>query len=417
MKLLNQLTLIYLALTLITLVIGGLFIFRKLESEINFELGMELKRQIDAFAVRLEQGASPEGLASDRLEIIELPADLPEEPLTLRDTLAYHDPMNQHEIQLKASKSYKIGHKHYRISYYNLVVETEDITETVVYTMLIVLFVQLLFIALFFRGLSNRMLSPFYHTLNQIQHFSFQQNEPLSLGKSTIKEFDELNGFLEKMSKKLLKDYRQIKEFSENISHEIQTPAAVVRGKLEHLMNLDISHDQAELIHAAYQNNERIHRIVKSLSLLAKLENEEFGTPTPINLTEILKRNLETLEELIHLSELTFETDLSEQVMVTMHPFIAEIMMHNLVSNAIKHNRRGGWIRVALSADRLEITNTGSPLRQQPQELMQRFKKESRHADSVGLGLSIVSQICKTYRFKFSYTFQHETHRSVIDFC
>jgi signal transduction histidine kinase len=416
MKLLNQLTLIYLALTLITLVIGGFFIFRKLESEINFELGMELKRQIDAFSVRLQQGATPEGLASDRLQIIELPAELPVEPLTLRDTLAYHDPMNQQEIQLKASQSYKIGDKHYRISYYNLVVETEDITETVVYTMLIVLFVQLLFIGLFFRGLSNRMLSPFYHTLNQIQQFSFQQNEPLRLGRSTIKEFDELNGFLERMSNKLLKDYRQIKEFSENISHEIQTPAAVVRGKLEHLMNLDISYDQAELIHAAYQNNERIHRIVKSLSLLAKLENEEFGAPTPINLTEILKRNLETLEELIHLSELTLETDLSKQVMVTMHPFIAEIMMHNLVSNAIKHNRRGGWIRVALTADRLEITNSGSPLRQQPQELMQRFKKESRHADSVGLGLAIVSQICKTYRFKFSYAFQHETHTAIIDF-
>lgn len=416
MKLLNHLTLLYLILTLLALVIGGFFIFRKLESEINFELGMELNRQVDAFAERIRQGAPPDGLTSERLEIYELDYSLPEEELTLRDTLAYHDPMNQHEIQLKGSKSYKIDGKHYRISYYNLVVETEDITETVVYTMLIVLLVQLLFIGFFFRGVSNRILKPFYHTLDQIQQFNFQKNVPLKLDRSHIKEFDELNDFLERMSQKLLKDYRQIKEFSENISHEIQTPAAVVRGKLEHLMNLEINREQAELIHSAYQNNERIHRIVRSLSLLAKLENEEFEAPTPINLTEILQINLEMLEELIQLSELNLETNLAPSVMININPFIAEIMMHNLLSNAIKHNQKGGWIRVTLTHDRLQVDNSGLPLRQKPQDLLQRFKKESIHPDSVGLGLSIVNQICKTYRFTFSYSSENEIHSASIGF-
>jgi signal transduction histidine kinase len=416
MKLLNLLTVLYLIPTLLALVIGGIFIFRKLESEINFELGMELNRQIDAFANRIRQGVPPEGLASNRLEIFELNYSLPEEGLTLRDTLAYHDPMNQNEVQLKASKSYKIGDKHYRISYYNLVVETEDITETVVYTMLIVLLVQLLFVGFFFRGVSNRILKPFYHTLDQIQQFNFQQNVPLNLARTQIREFNELNGFLERMSNKLLKDYRKIKEFSENISHEIQTPAAVVRGKLEHLMNLEINQEQSELIHSAYQNNERIHRIVRSLSLLAKLENEEFETPSPLNLSEIFHKNLEMLEELIQLSALTLEVNLDPSVMVNMHPFIAEIMMHNLISNAIKHNHKGGWINIILSSSELRIENSGLPLKQNPNELLQRFKKESTNPDSVGLGLAIVHQICKTYGFTFRYISEKETHSVFIAF-
>lgn len=416
MKLLNYLTSIYVVLTLLTLVVGGFFIFSKLESEINFELGRELNRQVDTFAERLRQGAPPEELTSDRLEIFELSYSLPEEELTLRDTLAYHDPMNQNEVQLKATKSYKIGDKHYRISYYNLVVETEDITETVVYTMLIVLVVQLLFIGFFFRGVSNRILMPFYQTLDQIQQFSFQQNVPLDLGRSQIKEFNELNGFLERLSKKLLTDYRQIKEFSENISHEIQTPAAVVRGKLEHLMNLEINREQSELIHSAYQNNERIHRIVRSLGLLAKLENEEFEAPVPINLTDILYKNLKMLKELIQLSALTLETHLDPRILVKMHPFIAEIMMHNLLSNAIKHNQKGGWITVTLTPDTLQLDNSGLPLRQHPKDLLQRFKKDSPHPDSVGLGLSIVNQICKTYGFTFSYSSEKEKHSVIIDF-
>jgi signal transduction histidine kinase len=416
MKLLNYLTIIYVILTMLALVIGGFFIFRKLESEINFELGMELNRQVDAFAERIRQGAPLEALTSDRLEIFELAYSLPEEELTLRDTLAYHDPMNQQEVQLKASKSYKIGDKHYRISYYNLVVETEDITETVVYTMLIVLVVQLLFIGFFFRGVSNRILKPFYHSLDQIQQFNFQQNVPLNLDRSKIREFNELNDFLERMSKKLLTDYRQIKEFSENISHEIHTPAAVVRGKLEHLMNLEMNQEQADLIHSAYQNNERIHRIVRSLSLLAKLENEEFEAPEPINLTSILDKNLEMLEELIQLSELSLETQLDPKIQVSMHPFLAEIMMHNLLSNAIKHNFKGGWIRVTLSPNRLQLKNSGLPLRKHPKDLLERFKKDSPSPDSVGLGLSIVNQICKTYGFTFSYSSEKETHSVIIDF-
>ena len=214
MKLLNLLTTLYLLLTLATLLVGGVFIYQKLESEIDFELGMELERQIDAFAGRIAQGIDPEALQSERLEIKVLPFEMEEESLSLRDTIAYHDPMNREEKQLKASKSVKIDGRHYRISYFNLVVETEDITETVVYTMLIVLIAQLLAIVFFFRSISNRILRPFQHTLDKIQQFSFQKNQPLVLAQTNIQEFAQLNQFLERMSAKLLKDYRQIKEFS-----------------------------------------------------------------------------------------------------------------------------------------------------------------------------------------------------------
>ncbi|WP_332913152.1 sensor histidine kinase [Algoriphagus boritolerans] len=81
-----------------------------------------------------------------------------------------------------------------------------------------------------------------------------------------------------------------MKEFSENLSHEIQTPSAVIRGKLEHLINENITEKQAELISSAYKNNERITHIVRSLGMLAKLENEEFEAPETINLSPALEK-------------------------------------------------------------------------------------------------------------------------------
>ncbi|WP_194776230.1 sensor histidine kinase [Pararhodonellum marinum] len=416
MKLLNLLTSVYLIIIMVALLIGGFFIFKKLGEEIDFELGLELDRQIEAYAERIRQGVSPEALVNERLEIIELPIQLEEEQLNLRDTIAYHDPLNREEKQLKASKSFRIADKHYRISYYNLVIEAEDITETVVYTMLVVFFIQLVFLGLFFRGISNRILKPFQHTLQKIQQFNFQANKPLHFQKSSISEFNQLNEFLEKMTQKLLKDYRQIKEFSENISHEIQTPTAVVSGKLENLMNLDMTEEQALLIYSAYQNNERIHRIVRSLGLLAKLENEEFESPSQIDLSDILIKNIELLSELVILSELKLETDIKPEVMVKMHPFIAEIMVHNLLGNAIKHNLNGGWIKVHLDRHLIKIENSGASIQHDPDELLQRFKKESSNPESIGLGLAIVNQICKTYGFRLSYAPVGNIHLTTIEF-
>lgn len=416
MKLLNLLTTLYLLLTLATLLVGGVFIYQKLESEIDFELGMELERQIDAFAGRIAQGIDPEALQSERLEIKVLPFDMEEEQLSLRDTIAYHDPMNREEKQLKASKSVKIDGRHYRISYFNLVVETEDITETVVYTMLIVLLVQLLAVVFFFRSISNRILRPFQHTLDKIQQFSFQKNQPLVLEQTNIQEFAQLNQFLERMSAKLLKDYRQIKEFSENISHEIHTPSAVIRGKLEHLMNLEITEEQAHLIHSAYQNNEKIHRIVKSLALLAKLENEEFEQPEPVNLTQLIQANLELLQELIQLRGIELQSSISKPITVPMHPHVAEVMITNILSNAIKHNQANGWIKVELTEKELVVQNSGKTLQAKPEDLLGRFQKESQNPDSVGLGLAIVQQICKTYGFDFSYESESQVHVMRIRF-
>ncbi|UZD23216.1 HAMP domain-containing sensor histidine kinase [Algoriphagus halophytocola] len=416
MKLINIISLWFLGITLAALLIGTIVIYEKLGSEIDFELGMELDRQIESYAQRIEQGAPVEKLQYDKLQIQELPMDWPTEELWLRDTLAYHDPMNRNETQLKASRSFKIDGKHYRISYYNLVVEADDITETIVLTMLTVFLAQLLFIGFFLWAISKKIFRPFHTSLEQLQQFSFQKNTPLKLTKSGVYEFDLLNTFLEKMSTKLLKDYRKIKEFSENLSHEIQTPSAVVRGKLELLMNESINEQQAALIQAAFDSNERIRRIVKSLAILAKLENEEFESPEPMDFSEGMQQMLSRLEEVIHMHDLHLKKDIQPGVILQIHPYVAEILIHNLLTNAIKHNVDGGEIDILMDESMLQIRNSGKSPSFDPKEMLGRFKKDGEHQDSVGLGLAIVNQICKNYGFTLRYTFDKPFHSIQVQF-
>ena len=391
-------------------------IYEKLGSEIDFELGMELDRQIESYAERIAQGAPVDKLVYDKLQIQEISIDRPVEELWLRDTLAYHDPMNKNETQLKASRSFKIKGKHYRISYYNLVVEADDITETIVITMLTVFLAQLLFIGCFLWAISRKIFRPFHQSLDQLQLFTLQKNTPLTFNKSGIFEFDLLNNFLAKMSTKLLTDYRKIKEFSENISHEIQTPSAVVRGKLELLMNESINEQQAALIQSAFDSNERIRRIVKSLSILAKLENDEFESPTPMDFSEGLESVLSRMEEVIHMHDIQLKKHIQPGVILPIHPYVAEILIHNLLSNSIKHNLEGGELDILMDSSMLQIRNTGRTPSFDPKEMLGRFKKDGDNQDSVGLGLAIVNQICKNYGFGLLYTFEKPYHSIQIQF-
>lgn len=416
MRLINIVSLWFLGITLAALLIGTLVIYEKLGSEIDFELGMELDRQIESYADRIAQGAPVETLDYEKLQIEEIPMDWPIEELWLRDTLAYHDAMNTNETQLKASRSFKINGMHYRISYYNLVVEADDITETIVTTMLTVFLIQLLFIGFFLWAISRKIFRPFHKSLDQLQRFTLQKNTPLSFKKSGVFEFNLLNNFLEKMSTKLLKDYRNIKEFSENISHEIQTPSAVVRGKLELLMNESINEQQAALIQSAFDNNERIRRIVKSLSILAKLENDEFESPEPMDFSKGLEHVLSRLEEVIQMHAIRLKKEIQPEVILDIHPYVAEILFHNLLTNSIKHNIENGKINVFLDSRMLMIKNTGKTPLIEPKKMLGRFKKDEENQDSVGLGLAIVNQICKNYGFHLKYTFEEPNHIIKIEF-
>ena len=96
------------------------------------------------------------------------------------------------------------------------------------------------------------------------------------------------------MMKGARKDYLALKEFSENASHEIQTPLSIAQGKLELLMEStdDLTEDQMELISSALYALKRLSKLGNSLSLLTKIENQEFSDFDEVNMTKLISRFL-----------------------------------------------------------------------------------------------------------------------------
>src|SRR5690554_4296959 len=417
MKLINKFTLWYLGISAIVFLLGGILIFQKLESEIDFEQGMELERQLDSYAEKLRNGKPPEHLKKHLLgEIYELPLEAAIQEFSVRDTLAWHDQLEQMERQLKGSRSYLINGKHYYLSTYNIVIETGDITETVVQSMAAIFLLLLIFIAILGRLISKKILSPFHQSLEKIRSFTIQDNEPLIFAPSKTEEFVKLNDFLHKMSIQLLKDYRVMKEFSENISHEIQTPVSVVRGKLELLLDSPIDDKQALLIESAHQANEKITRIVGSLAVLARLENQEFAFSEEIDFSSKVNQSIKDFEELIAIKSISMEKNIQPGVLINIHPNMAEMLLQNLLSNAIKHNVKDGMIFIRLGPNMLEVVNSGQEPQEDVDNFFQRFKKGNGNHDSIGLGLSIVKQICIVNGFEIDYSYRQPHHWVQISF-
>ena len=229
-------------------------------------------------------------------------------------------------------------------------------------------------------------------------------------------EFKELNQFLEKMTNKALDDYRSLKEFSENASHELQTPLAIIRGKLELLMETRIDEKQASLIEGIQNAVQKLSAVNQSLILLTKLENQEYPVKEKMNFSHFVKGEIESFRELIEMKSLSLTTKIEPEVYLNLNPVLADILFTNLFTNAIRHNLMNGSIDVTLSSSGLSVKNTGDPPKVATQELFKRFKKDKQSSESTGLGLAIVKQICDLNNFTAGYEYTSGLHELSIRF-
>lgn len=271
----------------------------------------------------------------------------------------------------------------------------------------ILLLVGLLFVIN--KILLKKIWQPFQSTLSAMKKFNLSDPTPMLLEQSQIDEFNALNAAWTQMAEKISQDYESLKAFADNASHEMQTPLAVINSKLDLLIqDQHISEKSMHHLQAMYDAVEKLSKLNQSLLLITKIENNQFKERPSIDISAILKERLQHLDELIHSRELTVNTDLKEST-VAMHPILADILINNMLVNAIRHNKSNGIINISARAGSMKISNTGDPVVLDETSIFNRFEK-SNSSEGMGLGLAIVKQICETYHFKVQYSFEGGLH-------
>lgn len=285
-------------------------------------------------------------------------------------------------------------------------------------TLLTVLFFVLLLAGfiLLNRRISQRLWQPFYNSLAKIKHFSLEQNRSIQFERSEIDEFAELNHSLDKLITGNIAAYTQQKEFAENASHELQTPLAVVQSKLELLMqSQSLTTEQYNIIEDALKALSRVSRVNKNLLLLTKIENSQYMEKDAIDVPELLANLIPQFETIAAGKQIRLLPHFQPAVTITGNRALVEILLNNLITNAIRYSAAGSDIILKLSANSFIISNPGASSLQADQ-LFKRFATAAIQQPGTGLGLAIVKQICNRYNWTIQYTFNNGQHVFTLNF-
>ena len=422
MKLLVRATLFYLLITFGVFGAGGIITYNIFLDAIQKETDRYLIERFIEVSNRMKEDTTLTTMNDSKIEIIPV-GYIPQiegqrrRRFQFSDTLVWHNGLRRMENNRKLTAYLKRNQHNYKVEIHDVIVESDDIYHGVFksQTRLFIILGIVMVISSFL--ISKWMFRPFDKTLDKIKNYSIKSLKPTSLEKTGIKEFNILNGFVNQMTEKISTDYRNLKEFTENASHELQTPLAITLGKLELLLQKEnLPRDQVDLINSSYEAISHMAKLNKSLTLLSKIENKEFSDTENINLSEELKKAIDSFKELIQLKGISLESQIDEDVILENDRTLIKILINNLLQNAVRHNYEGGKVKIYLNSDSLRIENTGAELEIPVEQLFERFRKGVPSEKNTGLGLSIVQKICESSQYKINYTNVKNWHVISINF-
>lgn len=227
-----------------------------------------------------------------------------------------------------------------------------------------------------------------------------------------IREFRQLSDAALDMGNRSYKAYEEQKQFIENASHELQTPLAIVRGKVELLAESEgMTEQQMEQLDEIYATLGRAVKLNKSLLLLSRIENGQYTEMEDVSVDEILDELLPDLMDIYEHKQVRLIRKREEQpFIIRCNHSLAQILVSNLVKNSLLHNREGGELQVLTTPTSLVIKNTGDvPL--DGEKLFRRFYHGmDGKKDSTGLGLAIARSIALSSLLKLTYEWQNGMH-------
>lgn len=419
MKLLTKTTLYFFLAMVLLLAATGFYLFQQFSRQINQQSDQELMMEEAQWIDYLQSGVANGTtfiLRTKELAIYPVTAPVNDFPL-IEDVSGRSSKTGRAIAYRQLSQVIDIIGVPYQIVIKKSQEQKAALVAGFTRVMLLV-FAGLFIVSLIFNWvISNRLWKPFQKSLQKIRTAELQKMQAMHFEQTNTKEFNELNTSLNEMTAKIYSDFVNMKEFTENAAHEMQTPIAVVQTKLELLLQATNLED-AQLQSVAEASNalNRLGKLNQGLLLLAKIENNQYGATENIDLAGITEKYLQLFSELIKDKQLTVSTSFAEPFAVTVHSLLADSLIANLLGNAIKYNQYGGFIHIATTVNSFRIGNSSEQPAIPTDKLFKRFSIPAESASvSNGLGLAIVKKIIDTNGLRITYEAKEGAHYFTIN--
>ncbi len=257
-------------------------------------------------------------------------------------------------------------------------------------------------------ALARRALAPVDHMAAAARRISAAHLAERLEESGAGDEMDRLSGVLNAMLERLDLSFRQMRQFSADASHELQTPLTILQGELEVALRSPRTPEAyREVIQSALQEIERMAVLVEGLLLLARADAGMLRLDLkPMDVAQLLAEVYERTQILAQSRALTLDLETLEPHTVSGDRERLRRVLFNLVDNAVKYTPAGG--RVTLSLQRrdghvcLSVQDTGIGLSDAEREhIFQRFHRAGSARDhgtqGSGLGLCIARSIVEAH--------------------
>jgi len=410
MKLLTKTSLNFISASVLFFLVGSIAMYFSVRNIMAEDLQNRLLQQQNEFIYTAQQNKVTDLVS----ELVFVQTTENKQLYSFSDTVLIAN--EKYMLYRKLDFSYAKNEQDYKVSILLSQSESDKLIMKIV--IMNVGFAMLFFMIMFFvnRHSIKSALGVFYSTIRKLEDFEVNQTTTLSLDTAEIEEVKKLNQVFEKMSAQIRQDFISQKEYTENVSHELQTPLAIISSKADELMQADnLSKEQMEQLALLMETTNRLSKINQALIFLTKIDNRFYTEVSTSAINDLIKEKLSLFDDAIKEKNLRLELDLLEITHVYMNPYLAETLIINLIKNGIVHNENGGLLRISLNNKTLSVANSGSVLSFDEKDIFKRFTRSNENKKSLGIGLSIVQRICDLYAFNIAYSYADE-HQFKINF-
>ena len=302
--------------------------------------------------------------------------------------------------------------QYYELKLMISILERDDMVEAMLWYLGALFLLFLIYTSIGIQLVLKGVFRPLHRLLDWLHCIQPGKEVPPLDNPTKIREFRQLSDAALDMGNRSYKAYEEQKQFIENASHELQTPLAIVRGKVELLAESEgMTEQQMEQLDEIYATLGRAVKLNKSLLLLSRIENGQYTEMEDVSVDEILDELLPDLMDIYEHKQVRLIRKREEQpFIIRCNHSLAQILVSNLVKNSLLHNREEGELQVLTTPTSLVIKNTGDvPL--DGEKLFRRFYHGmDGKKDSTGLGLAIARSIALSSSLKLTYEWQDGMH-------
>lgn len=404
------------ALTVI-LTLWAVFFYVTMIDEINDEVDDSLEDYSELIMIRClagEELPSKNSGSNSQYYIKEVSGEYAEsrEKILYKDSMVYIVEKRETEpARILTTLFQDEAGQYYELTVSVPTIEKNDLKKSILAWIVFLYLTLLLTVIILSAWVFHRNMRPLYTLLHWLDNYQAgRKNAPLE-NRTKVTEFQKLNEAALRNASRNEQLFEQQKQFIGNASHEIQTPLAICRNRIEMLMEDEsLSERQLDELAKTHRTLEQITKLNKSLLLLSKIDNGQFPETKELLLNDLLKSYLDDYEEVYAYRKIKVEIIEKGVFRVAMNESLAVALLTNLLKNAFVHNVDGGRIQVEIAADSVVFRNTGVPHSLDGTRIFERFYQGNKKEGSTGLGLAIADSICKLQQFRLHYSFERGEH-------